>query len=110
MDIMERWCNTHAGDPNALFISESFHIGEETAKKDQTSMTWPLELLGVGRYLCRLNGIRFVTQSPTQGKSFGTDEKLKRLGWYRPGTEDHHRDATRHLVRGLHMRRAIVIP
>jgi hypothetical protein len=40
---------------------------------------------------------KFVLQSPAQAKSFATDDKLRRLGWWVPG-QDHARDALRHLV------------
>lgn len=103
-DIAERWANQHAGK-SALMGSESFHITEETAHKDQAAMGWPLELLGVCRYLARRNEITFDTQSPADGKGFGTDYKLRKYGMWTPGPEDHARDASRHLLTALLTRR-----
>lgn len=99
-DIMERWANEHAGR-NALMISESFHITEETAHKDQAAMGWPLELLGVCRYLARGAALVFDTQSPSDMKAFATEYKLRRYGFWTPGREAHARDAAGHLLYGL---------
>ena len=42
--------------------------------------------------------LRFVRQTPAQAKSFGTDDKLRRLGWYTPTPGGHANDAARHLL------------
>ena len=44
-----------------------------------------------------LHHVTYVEQTPAQAKKFGTDAKLKQLGWYVAG-EDHSRDAARHLL------------
>jgi hypothetical protein len=104
--IIEQWANQHPGR-QSLIVSESFHITEETGRKDQTGMHWPLELKGVARYLAFRADIAFDTQSPAQMKSFTySDEanpyaKLKHYGFYTPGREAHARDAAGHLLLAL---------
>jgi hypothetical protein len=78
-------------------VFESFRISAQTAKKTQTGSLEAIELIGIGRYLARQYGTRFVLQSPAEAKIFATDEKLKALGMWTKGV-DHPRDATRHLL------------
>jgi hypothetical protein len=67
-----------------------------------------LHSIGALRYYCWDNDISFLLQSPGEGKGFGTDEKLKRVGWwdigmaaYRKGETSHPQaiDAMRHLLK-----------
>ncbi len=67
-----------------------------------------LHSIGALRYYCWDNDISFLLQSPSEGKGFGTDEKLKRVGWwdigmaaYRKGETSHPQaiDAMRHLLK-----------
>jgi len=80
-----------------LVVLERFTINAETAKKSTQGSKTAIELCGVVRYLAHVGGYKLEEQAPVDAKSFVTDEKLKRLGWYTPGP-DHARDATRHLV------------
>lgn len=62
--------------------------------------TWQpaaLEIIGTVRYLCATRGITFEEQTPAAAKSFATDAKLRKLGWYTPGM-GHANDAARHLL------------
>lgn len=76
-------------------VSESYIITPETIKKSRQN--YSLELIGVLKYFCWRYHIPFTLQSPTEGKSFGTDEKLKKIEWYTP-VLGHGNDAARHLL------------
>jgi len=45
----------------------------------------------------RTRGVEYVEQRPAEAKSFGTDAKLKKLGWFSGGA-GHADDAARHLL------------
>jgi hypothetical protein len=79
-----------------VVVCEDYIITQRTIKLSRQNMS--LESIGVLRWLCSAWMIRFVLQTPSEGKGFGTDEKLKRLGWYRPTPGGHANDATRHLL------------
>ena len=79
-----------------LVVSESFIITQATAKNSQAP--WSLELIGVMRYASRMYTRRdLVTQAPATAKRFSSDERLKQMGWHRPG-KGHANDAARHLL------------
>lgn len=65
--------------------------------------TWQpdaLHIIGALRYIAWLRDLPFVLQSPADAKRFATDDKLRRIGWHKPG-HDHENDARRHLLLGL---------
>ena len=80
---------------STVYVVESFTL-RPGAKSHQTQ---PLEIIGFidGAVRSGLFKGSLVKQSPAQGKSFGTDEKLKKLGFWVPG-KGHAMDAMRHLV------------
>lgn len=93
-------------------VAESFIITIHTAKNTQA--TWSLELIGVMKFLAHRYGLENVNmQAPAIGKTFGTNDKLKYLGWWRSGTIDgvrfvgHGNDAARHLATFAAQRRLI---
>jgi hypothetical protein len=62
--------------------------------------TWQpdaLYLIGFTMHVCRQEEVDFRLQTPAQAKSFATDAKLKKLGWYWPG-HGHANDAARHAL------------
>jgi hypothetical protein len=75
-----------------VIVCEGFVISGTRAKEANVT----IEMIGVLRYLAALHSKRFVVQRPGAYKFAGTD-KLKRLGWYTPGS-DHARSASGHLV------------
>lgn len=84
-------------------VAESFIITVNTAKNTQSG--WSLENIGVLKFLAHRYHLADVKlQAPAVGKTFGTNGKLKYLGWYRSGTIDgvryagHANDAARHLA------------
>ncbi len=94
--LEEEIATAHAASEALVVITESFLITVNTAKNTQAP--WSLELIGVFRYLTkRYVGSDIVLQSPSSAKSFGTDDKLREMGFYRPGMR-HANDAARHLL------------
>lgn len=92
-----------AGYDDIRLVSESFIITINTAKNTQSG--WSLELIGVMKFLAfkyKLQDMKL--QAPSIGKTFGTNGKLKYLGWYKSGMVDgvryvgHANDAARHLA------------
>jgi hypothetical protein len=84
-------------DPTTAFsvVIEKFTVNLQTAKKSPQ----PDAMLITGHIeaICVRDGLSLGTQLPSQAMSFGTNEKLKLLGWYKPGP-DHPNDAARHLL------------
>lgn len=80
---------------SGAIVCERYTIGKGTLEK--TRQNTPLEIIGVCRYFALKYGHNFELQSPSDAKSFTTNEKLKRLGWYTRGKQ-HGNDAVRHLV------------
>lgn len=85
------------GYPWDHVICESFTVNAGTAKKDQGAYPDVFSLIGTIRYLAWANGAEFHFQTPGEAKSFATNDKLKRLGWYKGGA-GHADDASRHLL------------
>lgn len=80
-------------------VSEGIVISQKTAQKSQDVLA-SIEQIGIMRYFCKLYGVPFSTQLPSDGLGFGTDAKLRALDWWTPGP-DHARAATRHLITRL---------
>lgn len=79
-----------------VIVSESFVITIHTAKNTQAQ--WSIELIGVARFMSQAYcGLDLVTQQPAAAKRFSSDDRLKTLGWYKPG-QGHANDAARHLL------------
>lgn len=80
---------------SATVVCESFvpRPGVRTWQPDA------IEMIGALRYMCRRHDVPFRLQSPASAKAFGTNDKLKRVGWRPLG--DHARDAMRHLLLAL---------
>ena len=79
-------------------VCESYIITAATLRKTRGE-NWSLEQIGALRWMCeRTRGVTsFTLQSPSEAKSFATDAKLRKVGWYKPG-QDHANDASRHLL------------
>lgn len=76
---------------------ERFTITTATAKKTQAP--WSLEVIGVVKYLSHKYGCGDVTlQLPADAKRFAGNDRIRRLGWWVPGTAGHDKDALRHLM------------
>ena len=86
----------HSAGMEIRLVCESFIITVHTAKNTQAA--WSLELIGVLKFLAHRYGLAEVKmQSPSVGKTFGTDAKLRHVGWWR-SKSGHANDAARHLM------------
>ena len=56
-----------------------------------------VEYIGITRLWTLDKGRELVLQQPSQGKQFWTDDKLKKIGVYKPGMP-HAMDAVRHVL------------
>lgn len=80
-------------------IIERFFISMQTVKKSADAH-WPMEIIGVTRFLARRYDVPLKLQPKSSAATFASDEKLKLGGWYAPG-KGHANDATRHLALSL---------
>lgn len=76
-------------------ICEDYIVNKNTIEKSRQN--YSLEIIGALRYSCHFYDIQFVLQTPAQAKSFATNDKLKKLGWFSGGA-GHADDAARHLL------------
>lgn len=90
------WRSVLAQGPIRHIVCESFIITPSTATK--TRQYDALEIIGWLKLECPFLGIPFAMQSPSKGKAFGTDDKLRALGWYDRTPGGHRNDAARHLL------------
>lgn len=86
----------------AEVVVEAFDITPATIRSSRgPEKMWSLESLGALRYLAsRSMACGTFKVSPRTKKRFGSDAKLKRLGWFRAGS-GHANDAARHLLSHL---------
>lgn len=80
-----------------VVVCEKFSVTQRTIKQASGQQLWSVEQIGVLRTRCRQQGIPLVFQSPSDAKSFATNEKLKYAFDVLPSS-DHERDAMRHLL------------
>ena len=81
-------------------VCESFKVTGRTQREIGSDRLYSAEQIGVLRQRCRTSGLSYVEQTPSDAKSFATDDKLRRVGWYKggKGEKGHHRDAARHAM------------
>jgi len=85
-------------------VCETFEFRQSDNHREGTNLM-SREYIGVAKLFVRQRSfvkdgvaqVRYVPQSPSQGKGFVSDEKLKVMGLWVPG-QKHARDALRHLV------------
>ena len=83
--------------PAPVVVAESFHISAQTIKK--TRQNAPIDILGALRYLnLKYTGTILKTQTPSEAKTFSTNDKLKKAGFWHKGGEGHANDAFRHAL------------
>ena len=82
-----------------LVAIERFTIGVSTGKKNDVN--WPLELIGITRYMTGKHDVPLVFQGPAEAKGFVPDARLKALGLHRSTPGGHANDACRHLILAL---------
>lgn len=86
-----------------LVVCEGIAITAATLRKTRNVQD-AIEYIGVVRYLSKCYGKEFVIQMPAD-KGFGTDSKLRHVGWWNGTTGGHANDAARHLLKLLADRR-----
>lgn len=87
------------GKPMSV-VCERFVIMGSTVTKSRGDTNWSIETIGVLRWLCRRFKFSFELQGASDAKRFGSDNLLRKLDWWTPGS-DHARDAARHLALAL---------
>jgi hypothetical protein len=93
-EFMSAWCDGLDPIPDVIVV-EKYTITPETAKKTQQYEA--LEITGVLRHLVHEWGSQWVEpQLPSAAMKLGTNDRLKRVGWYVKG-KPHAMDAARHL-------------
>lgn len=81
-----------------MIICESYIITAGTLRKGRGNENWSMEGIGFLRGVCGMFDVPFVLQSPSEAKSFSTDQKLKNLGFWNPEKGGHACDSSRHLL------------
>jgi len=104
------WEIDGARDTGLTVVCEDFIISSRTVRAGTSGWRRGLELefIGVVRWYCWKEEVEFVLQAPADAKSFGTNSKLKQLGWWQGGA-GHADDASRHLLLAA-VRKGIVDP
>jgi hypothetical protein len=77
-------------------VIEDWQVRADTAKL--SSQVDPHRIIGWVEGWAYWNGYPFSLQTPGQAKSFGTDSKLRAVGWEATTKGGHARDAARHLL------------
>lgn len=84
--------------PITRLVYESFKLRE--ANPHAVNLT-PVEVIGVIKLAARIHKIKLVPQTPSEGKGFWSDDRLKEFQLYKAG-KPHANDAMRHLLHYLH--------
>lgn len=79
--------------PDAI-VCERFTITSQTLTKAREYDA--LYIIGTLKYLCAREGITFALQSPSDAKRFCSDDRLKKIGWWKSTAGGHANDAARH--------------
>jgi len=96
------WLNDHVQPTCDQIILEKFEFQKD--KRDKENLNYDAgEYVGVVKIWCDLNKVPCHLQSPSQvvskeGKTFWTDDKLKRVGLWKSLRTRHERDAARHYL------------
>ena len=80
-----------------LLVCERFFITGQTHKK--TPQSEPFDIIGNLKYMSlKFTGKPLALQSPSDAKTFSTDDKLKKVGFHHVGGAGHANDAFRHAL------------
>ena len=85
------WKVLHTGQP-AMIVYESFLY----QRRDKVDLR-PVKAIGVIELFAEINRTPIMSQTPSQGKAFWTDNRLKKLDLWETG-QPHAMDALRHLL------------
>lgn len=87
----------HYGGFELQLVCEKFHITMATVKK-ASDAHWAIGSNFMLGFWCERYGVPLATQTPAAAKSFATDDKLRRVGWYQPTKGGHANDGARHVL------------
>jgi hypothetical protein len=91
----ELWAILEKVKPHVIVCESWLNLGKEAA-----NVVAP-QYVGIARLYAELSpSTKWVTQTPSEGKGFWNDQKLKKVGLYMPGKR-HANDATRHVLHYL---------
>ncbi len=82
-----------------LLVCEDYRISRNTLTKGADAH-WPMGGIGICGWAATKENVECIKYSPSEAKSFATDAKLKRVGWFKTGA-GHDNDAARHLMLAL---------
>lgn len=86
-----------AGIEPPLVVCERFYITGQTHKK--APQEEPKDIIGALKYLhLKYTGLPLPLQSPSDAKSFSTNDKLHKVGFWHKGGAGHANDAFRHAL------------
>lgn len=78
-------------------VCERFIINAQTVKNSQAPFS--LEMIGILKYIVYSSSLdpeKIIFQSPADAKKMFPNEALKKLGYWKSGTDGHDKDAMRH--------------
>lgn len=76
---------------------EEFTINSQTHKRNHAR--WAMDGIAVVRYVAHpIANCAFETQGRGSAKNLATNEVLRKIGWWRQGSDEHVRDACRQLL------------
>ena len=92
--ILEKDLDT---DSEARVVMERFIINAGTHKKGVQDE--PRDIIGLTKYITlKYTGTPVKLQTASEAKTFSTNEKLKKIGFWHTGGKGHANDAFRHLL------------
>lgn len=91
--LTQGWALLHAVKPD-IVICESFHLYNHKSQTQIGSDFFTVEVIGVIRLYCLLNGVHLAMQTAQLGKSIWDDSRLQQFGYLVDNR--HARDAVRH--------------
>ena len=92
-------------------VYESFQFRQFTGFDKTKVELWSVEYIGVIKLFCSIHRLQPVAQTASIAKGFISDEKLKRLGWYKiTAGLPHARDSLRHLLYDMYVTQKIREP
>jgi hypothetical protein len=98
----EEWITTIArirASSTPLIVCEDYRITNQTPKK--TQQHYSLEQIGILRYLCMKHELSYEVVAASDAKTFATNDKLHKAGFWNVGSQGHANDAARHLLTAL---------
>jgi hypothetical protein len=101
LKVCAGWLQQRAGE-SVLVVVERFDLNDSRGKAHRGTVHWPLETIGVLRWLCSARpGHDFDVQGRGAAKGFVKDDDLKSVNLHVATKGGHANDASRHLLRAM---------